>query len=106
MAPASVIRLGPPLGHPIESSTEGARRAVLDPPDVEDGGPELDLVPSQVAQLGRSQAMPEGDQDHGGVPVPVAVGLGRLDQGLDLAGGEVLPGAKLGVRTPCRRNCS
>jgi hypothetical protein len=30
--------------------------------------------------------MPEGDQDHGGISVPVAVRLGGLDQGLDIAG--------------------
>jgi hypothetical protein len=33
----------------------GARRAVLDPPEVQEGGTELDLVPSQVAQLRGSQ---------------------------------------------------
>jgi hypothetical protein len=36
-------------------------------------------------QLGRLRAVSEGNQDHGGVPVRLAVGLGRLDQGLDLA---------------------
>jgi hypothetical protein len=33
--------------------------------------------------------VPEGDQDHGRIPVPVAIGLGSPDQGLDFAGGEV-----------------
>ena len=36
----------------------------------------------------------------------VSVGLGRLDQGLDLAGRQVLPGSKFGVRTPGRSNYS
>jgi hypothetical protein len=41
--------------------------------------------------------MPEGQQDHGRVPVTVAVRLGGLDQGLDLAGRQVLPGTKFGI---------
>ena len=50
--------------------------------------------------------MPVCDQDHGGVAVPIAVGLGSLDQGLDFARRQVLAAAKLGVRTPPWRNCS
>jgi hypothetical protein len=73
---------------------------------VEDGGSELDLVPAKVAQFGCPQAMAEGDQDHGGIPVPVSIGLRRLDQSLDLAWSEVLPGSELGVRTPTWSNCS
>jgi hypothetical protein len=64
----------------------GARRAVLDPADVQDGGAKLDLIPTQVAQLGSPEPMTEGDQDHGRVPVPVPVGHGGFHQGLDLAG--------------------
>jgi hypothetical protein len=56
----------------------GAWHAVLDPPHMQDRRSELDLVPTQVAQLGSPQPVPEGDQDHGGVPVTVAVRLGRL----------------------------
>jgi hypothetical protein len=40
------------------------------------------------------------------VPMPVSIGLGRLDQGVDLAGRQVLAGPKLGVRAPGRSNCS
>jgi hypothetical protein len=40
------------------------------------------------------------------MPVTVAIGPGGLDQGFDLAGHQVLPGAKLDVRSPGRRNCS
>jgi hypothetical protein len=36
----------------------------------------------------------------------VAVGLGGLYQGFDLAGRQVLAGAKLGIRSRYRRNCS
>jgi hypothetical protein len=63
-------------------------------------GIEVDLVPAQVTRLGGAQSVPEDQEDHGGVPLPVAVGLGRVDQGLDLARRQVLPGAKLGVRSP------
>jgi hypothetical protein len=50
--------------------------------------------------------VPEGDQDHGGVAVPVPVGLGGFQQGLDLAWSEVLAGTEFGVRSPARTNCS
>ena len=42
---------------PVQQPSQGmgARRAVLDPPEVQEGGTELDLVPSQVAQLRGSQ---------------------------------------------------
>jgi hypothetical protein len=67
---------------------------------------ELDLVPAQVAELRRPKPMPERKQDHGRVPVTVAVRLGGLDQGLDLPGRQVLPGPKLGVGASRRRDCS
>jgi hypothetical protein len=66
---------------------------------MEDGGAELDLVPAQVAQLGHPQALPEGDQGHGGA-VPMPVRLGGLDQRVNLAGREVFAGAQFGVRAP------
>jgi len=53
--------------------------AVLDPPHVQHGGAEVDLVPAQVADLCRPKAVAEGDEDHGRVPMAVAVGLGGLD---------------------------
>src|SRR6266849_6999712 len=59
----------------------GARGAVLDPPHVEHRAIEVDLVPAQVTDLGRPQPVAEGHQDHGGIPVAVAVALGGLDQG-------------------------
>ena len=63
----------------------------------------MHLVPAQVAQLRRPQAVPVGDQDHGGVAVAVAVGLGGLDQLLDLGLGQMLARAQLGIRLPQRR---
>ena len=66
----------------------GAGGAVLDPADVQHRAGEVDLVPAQVADLGRAQSMPEGQQDHGGVAVAVPVAPGGFDQRLDLADGE------------------
>src|SRR5215470_19715190 len=60
-------------------------RPVLGPPDVTQHAVEVYLLPAQVTQLGGTQAMPEGDQDHGSVPISVSVGLGSLDQRLDFA---------------------
>jgi hypothetical protein len=84
----------------------GARGAVLDPPDVKHRAVEVDLVPAEVADVGCPQAVPVGEQDNGGVAVTIAVAPGRLDQRLDLVGGEVLSGPQVGVLRPLRRNCS
>jgi hypothetical protein len=61
---------------------------------------QVDAIPFQVAYLDRPQAMPEGNQDHGGVPVPVAVLASRLHEPLDLGFGEVLsvPVSLFGLR--------
>jgi hypothetical protein len=56
--------------------------------------------------LGRAQPVPEGHEDHRRIPVAVPVGLGGVHERLDLAGCQVLPGAKFGVRAPARSNCS
>jgi hypothetical protein len=45
---------------------------------------EVDLVPVQVADLGRPQPVPEGKQDHGRVTMAMPVALGGLDHCLDL----------------------
>jgi hypothetical protein len=58
---------------------------------------EVDLVPTQVAGLRGTQAVPLGQEDHGGVAVTVAVAPGSLDQGFDLLVGQVLAGPQLGV---------
>jgi len=51
------------------------------------------------------EPMPEGEQHHGGVAMPVPIGLCRLDQGLDFGRGQVFAGAEFGVRPPSRPNC-
>jgi hypothetical protein len=67
----------------------GAGTALLDPADVHVGRVEVDLIPTKVNQLAGTEAMTEGDQNLGRVSVPPAVGLGCLDQALDLGLGEV-----------------
>ena len=76
----------------------GGGRALLGPADVQDGVAEIDLIPAQVDKLGRPQAVAEGDKDHGGIPVTPAIGLGGIDQPIDLGASQVLPGPIDGVR--------
>jgi hypothetical protein len=64
---------------------------------MQDSAIEVDLIPSQIAQLGRSQAVAEGHEEHSGIPVSVAVAAGCLYQALDLLLGQVLPRAKLSI---------
>jgi hypothetical protein len=73
---------------------------------MERGQSEVDLAPFKAANLGGTQAMPVGDQDHGGVPVTVAVVLRGLDYPLDLGRGEVFAHPQLGVLRPAWGNCS
>jgi hypothetical protein len=54
---------------------------------------EIDLLPAEGAQLGGSQPVPEGQQDHGCIPMPLPVPARRLHEPLDLSLGEVLAGA-------------
>jgi hypothetical protein len=49
----------------------------------------------QDGKLGRSQTVAEGDKDHGGIPVTPAIGLGGIDQPIDLDAGQVLAGRTL-----------
>ena len=85
----------------------GGRRTLLGPADVQDGVGEIDLIPTQVYKLGRSQAVAEGDKDHGGIPVTPAIGPGGIDQPVDLGTGQVLPRPIDRVRfSPRHRNCS
>src|SRR5262249_32658427 len=83
-----------------------ARGLVLDPADVEHSAIEVHLVPAEIAGLGRTQTMSERDQDHGGVPMALTVSLGSIDQGIDLAGCQVLASAKLSIRSTGWSNCS
>src|SRR5215467_7343310 len=84
--------------------------ATLEPPDMQAAMSKVDGVPPQRDELARSQSVPVGDQHHGGIAVAVAILPGSTDQAGDLAIGEVLAGADLGVtfagrRAPAIGNC-
>jgi hypothetical protein len=53
---------------------------------------EVYLVPPQVHQFGRAEAMAIGQQDHGRVAVAVPIALGRFSQPRDFGIGQILPG--------------
>src|SRR5262249_25552143 len=80
--------------------------ALFDPTDMQRASPEVHLIPAQVRQFRRPQAVPVGYQGHGGVPAPPTVLPRRVHQPLDLGLGQVLAGAQLAVRGPLRGNCS
>jgi hypothetical protein len=64
---------------------------------------EVELVPLHGAQFGDAQAVAVGRQDHGGVPVAVAVAaFGRLDEFGHFGGGQEFPRAALAVGDPAR----
>src|SRR6476659_6178672 len=67
---------------------------------------EVDLLPAQGTQLRRSQAVPEGQQDHGRISMSVPVSARRLHQSLYLFLGQVLPGSVVLVREATSANCS
>ena len=75
----------------------GAWGALLDPADVQRGGPEVHLIPPQVHQFGGPQAVPVGHKDHRGVPVAPAVSRGGFHQPLDLGLRQVLAGAQVAL---------
>jgi hypothetical protein len=58
--------------------------AVLDPADLQGYAGEVDLFPTQVADLGGPQPVPVGEQDHVRVTMAVTVAPDGLDQRLDL----------------------
>ena len=68
------------------------RSALLDSTDVQDGVFQVHLLPTQVHQLGGPQTVPKGQQNHRCVAMAPAIVLGRLNQPLDLALGQMLAG--------------
>jgi hypothetical protein len=71
-------------------------------------GLELNIAPLKLAQLRGPQAVPEGDQDHGGIAVPMAIALSGGNQLLNLALGQMLARADIRIRPPGRHrslNC-
>src|SRR5215831_13546907 len=67
---------------------------------------EINLLPAQGAQFGCSQAMPEGQQDHGRISMPVPITARRLDEPLDLSLGEALSGSIMPIWAATTPNCS
>src|SRR5258706_389440 len=68
---------------------------------------QVDLFPAKRTQFRHPQSMPEGQEDHGGVAVSVAIVVSRLHKPLNLALGEVFTGPIVGVRQPTScNNCS
>src|SRR5262245_43703993 len=79
------------ISSPCIGCTDGVPFA---PADVQPAGVDLDLVPLQIAQLGSSKPVAAGQQGHGRVAMPVTTVLASgLDELLDLAAGEIAPGA-------------
>jgi hypothetical protein len=54
----------------------------------------------------RVQPVPKGNQDYGGVAVPVPIHFDGFDQSLYFGRRQVLSGAELGVQASFRSNCS
>src|SRR5262249_37414531 len=84
---ASLLTQSP---HLVTPSRVHAGNPILDTVNVQAALGQLDLLPLQVADLRRPQAVAVGDQDHGRIPMPVAAMLsGAVHQALDLALGEI-----------------
>ena len=68
------------------------RRTVLDPTNVQGCLVKVGLLPPKIDKLGRAEPVPESYQDHGRVAVALPIGLGRLDEALNLCRRKVLSG--------------
>ncbi len=64
----------------------------------------VDGVPAQGHQLDWAQAMPVGDQHHGGVAMVVAIGAGGFDEAIDFGVGQVFTRPHLGIAYPLGRS--
>ena len=60
---------------------------------------QVEHVPAQARELRGAQAVPAGEEDHGGIAVAVTArpGTGGRHQPLDLVGGEVLTLAEVTI---------
>jgi hypothetical protein len=82
---------------------------VIDPAfgssDMQASAVEVDLIPPQATYFRRTKPMSVCDQDHRGVPVPIAGTLARsILEPLDLFFGQIFPGPEFGIRGSAR-NC-
>ena len=63
----------------------------------------VDRVPAKRDQFARPQAVPIGDQDHGGVTMAITIPRRGSDQALDFALGQVFARAEFRVTAAARR---
>jgi hypothetical protein len=82
------------------------RRPLLDATDVQGGGREVDLLPTQVRQFAHPQAVSVRDEQHGGIAVAMAIDFRGGNELLDLGLGEMLARAQLAIWSADRRDCS
>ena len=83
-----------------------ARRSVLAPANVDEPLVELNLIPLQGGELGHSEPVGVGEDNHRGIAVAIAPTLsGGFDDPVNLIWGEVFAGASCFVPDPSRRNC-
>src|SRR6266513_6276466 len=80
--------------------------AILRPGHMQPAVREVHLLPSQGAKLRRTQPVPESQQNHGRVPVPIAVVTGCLHEPLDFLLREVFTAAVMRVGAATSANCS
>jgi hypothetical protein len=82
------------------------RRPLLDATDVQGGGREVDLLPSQIDQLAGPKAVAVGDEQHRAIAAAIAIAPSCGQELLDLRLGEVLTRAQLAIWSVGRLNCS
>jgi hypothetical protein len=74
------------------------RTALLGPAHMKPMTIEINLIPSQIDKLDRSEPVPIGDKDHRRIPMAPAVFLGRLDEAIDLGRRQMLAAAQFTIR--------
>src|SRR5712675_1324213 len=74
--------------------------------NVQDGPREVDLIPTKVRDLGRTQTMPKGYQNHGSVAVAIAVLSRGSNERFNLWLGQIFPRPQIAVFRSPRHDCS
>jgi len=103
VAAAAIFALeSPQRPHFLAAQLMHAGNAVLQAAHMDEAMQKVDLIPGQRAQLGDTQAVPEGDQDHGGIAQAIAApaALGSRHETLYLLGGEVFARPNVPVAAP------
>jgi hypothetical protein len=81
------------------------RRPLFDATDVQGGGREVDLLPSEIDQLAGPKAVAVGDK-HRGIAVAMPIALRGGHELLDLGLGQMLAGTEFAIWWPDWANCS